>query len=145
MVYTPPNEGEEPTPSSTSPTRGASTSEAKATEPTAQAEGITYTGPEKKQKVKKPKKDREPPPPGETRAERKKRKKAERAMRKEEKLKLKAQQRAAKMEAIQVGSIVVGLHTHLRRSRPRRKKPLPFTLVRTVLQRKLHCQRAAPT
>jgi len=53
-------------------------------------------------KKKKPKKKREPPPPGETRAERKKRKKVERTAKKAEKLKLKAQMRAAKAEALAV-------------------------------------------
>jgi hypothetical protein len=48
---------------------------------------------------------RTPPPPGETKAERKKRKKARRAIKKVEKLKFKAEQRAAKAKAAAVSFI----------------------------------------
>jgi hypothetical protein len=56
-------------------------------------------------KKKKGRRKRTPPPPGETKAERRKRKKARRAIKKAEKVKFKAEQRAAKAKAAAVSFI----------------------------------------
>jgi hypothetical protein len=74
--------------------------------PEAAGEGV------KKKKGRKRTK-RTPPPPGETKAERKKRKKARRAIKKAEKLKFKAEQRAIKAKAAAVSFIHTGPTFHL--------------------------------